>query len=121
MMLSKIFWFLGTKGQKGERGGGESNHQTTQLPNHQTRVSHTEARRHGEEREMNFQHQTNQRSNHHTSTYGRMPMDAANGLTVKRSNGQTVLRGRRFAAPWARAAAVAVVAGGCGWGCWEAD
>ena len=32
--------------------------------------------------------------------------------TVKRSNGQTVLRGRRFAAPWARAAAVAAVAGG---------
>ena len=82
MMLSKIFGFFGTKEQKGEKFGVNPNYQTTQLPNHQT------------------------------STYGRMPMDAANGLTVKRSNGPTGLRGRRFAAPWARAAAVAAVAGG---------
>ena len=36
----------------------------------------------------------------------------SNDPTVQRSNGHTVLRGRRFAAPWARAAAVAAVAGG---------
>ena len=91
MMLSKIFGFFGTKGQKGEKWGVNSNHQTTKLPNHQTILA---------------------TKNTKVAKDGRMPMDAANGLTVKRSNGQTGLRGRRFAAPWARAAAVAAVAGG---------
>lgn len=84
-MIQKVFGVFGAKGGKG---------------------AHAEARRHGEEREMDFKHQTNQRSNHHTSTYGRMPMDAAhdqtiqrsNDPTVKRSNGPTGKRGRRAGA-----------------------
>jgi hypothetical protein len=128
-MIQKVFGVFGAKGGKGahaearrrgEERGMDFHHQTIQLSNHQTELSHTEARRHGEEREMNFQHQTTQRSNHHTSTYGRMPMDAAHDPTIQRSNGHTGLRGRRFAAPWARAAAAAVAcvagAGNSAWG-----
>ena len=176
-MIQKVFGFFGAKGgnrahaearRRGEERGMDFHHQTIQLSNHQTELSHTEARRHGEEREMNFRHQTIQLSNHQTelshaearrdggaemekvvSRCGRRSSrggefllagsgsgaggDAeapaaqgrrkkgggqrANGPTIQRSNGQTVLRGRRFAAPWARAAAVAAVAGGMWLGC----
>ena len=173
-MIQKVFGFFGAKGGKGahaearrrgEERGMDFHHQTIQLSNHQTELSHAEARRRGEERGMDFHHQTIQLSNHQTglshaearrdggaetekvvSRCGRRSSrgvnsswpvrgaaravtrrrlrrkeegrrkkgggQRANGPTIQRSNGQTVLRGRRFAAPWARAAAVALVAGG---------
>ena len=89
-MIRKVFGFFCAKGGKGAHAEARRRGEEWGMDcHHQTELSHTEVRRHGEEREMNFQHQTNQRSNHHTSTYGRMPMDAAHDQTIQRSNDPT--------------------------------
>ena len=155
-MIQKVFGFFGAKGGKrahaearrrGEERGMDFHHQTIQLSNHQTELSHAEARRDGGAEMEKVVSRCGRRSSRggkfllagsgsgaggdaeahaaqgrRKKEEGRRPTgQRSNDPTIQRSNGQTVLRGRRFAAPWARAAAVAAVAGGCGWGCWEAD